>query len=248
MVRSISLRARRGLRGLVGFRARLALPLAAVLVAVCVVPEAHATGVTVTVSTTASTIDGTTTSVAALIASPGTDGKISFREAVAAVNATGPGNIIKFNVPNGSRVLADNFTTYLTAGSTTIDGDMDGDGDPDISIENTSLFVPLVITSDGNKLRNIAMPKGPALDSASNNLLSGLYLGTDVSGRVAQRLDANGVQISGGAGNMVENSVIAGLGPGNAGVGIEISNGSKANTISGNRIGVNIDGVATQND
>jgi hypothetical protein len=59
---------------------------------------------TVTVSTTNDVVDGTTTSIAALIANPGADGKISLREALMAANNTpstaGSPNTI--NVPDGT--------------------------------------------------------------------------------------------------------------------------------------------------
>src|SRR5262249_4894933 len=51
------------------------------------------------VTTTADTVDGTTTSVANLIANPGADGRISLREAILATNATGGANTITFGIP-----------------------------------------------------------------------------------------------------------------------------------------------------
>lgn len=229
-------------------RIRRALPLiAGVGLVICTLPTASAE-TTITVTTTSAVIDGATGSVAELLANPGTDGEISFREAIAAVNNTGQGNTIVFAVPNGSKVATDAFTTYLTADSTTIDGDMDGDDDPDITLENTSQFVPFVVTSDGNTIQHIAMPKGLVLHGAQHTRLTGMYLGTDVDGREAARQDANGVQIMGGGFNLIENSVIAGLGPGDAGVGVLIADGSFGNVIRGNRIGLNVDGVATPNN
>ncbi|MFZ4760206.1 MAG: DUF4347 domain-containing protein, partial [Burkholderiaceae bacterium] len=53
----------------------------------------------VTVTTTADTVDGTTTSVAALIADPGGDGAVSLREAILAANATGGAQTIRFAIP-----------------------------------------------------------------------------------------------------------------------------------------------------
>jgi len=51
------------------------------------------------VTTTADTVDGTTTSVANLIANPGADGRISLREAITATNANGGTNTITFGIP-----------------------------------------------------------------------------------------------------------------------------------------------------
>lgn len=226
----------------------------AMLLAVCVIPPAHAQGLTVVVTTTAATIDGDTSSINRLIANPGGDGKISFPEAVAAVNNTGPGNTIKFAVADGSHVSTDAFTTYLTASSTTIDGDMDGNGDPDVSLENqfgSMGYIPLVVYSDHNTVKNVAMPDGPGLigAGANNNTLSGLYLGTAVDGRTPGRhANSNGVEIDGGASNVVENSVIAGLGPGNSGVGVMMTDHAFGNILRGNRIGLDVDGNAAANE
>ena len=50
-------------------------------------------------TTTADTVDGVTTSVANLIASPGADGRISLREAILATNATAGTDTIRFGIP-----------------------------------------------------------------------------------------------------------------------------------------------------
>jgi parallel beta-helix repeat protein len=51
------------------------------------------------VTTTADTVDGTTTSVANLIANPGADGRISLREAITAANATAGADTVTFGIP-----------------------------------------------------------------------------------------------------------------------------------------------------
>src|SRR5262249_14304909 len=51
------------------------------------------------VTTTADTVDGTTTSVSNLIANPGADGRISLREAILAVNASGGAATVTFGIP-----------------------------------------------------------------------------------------------------------------------------------------------------
>jgi hypothetical protein len=62
---------------------------------------------TVTVSTTADQVDGNVSSIAALLASPGGDGKISLREAIEAANNT-PSTALSpnfINIPDGHYVL-----------------------------------------------------------------------------------------------------------------------------------------------
>jgi uncharacterized repeat protein (TIGR01451 family) len=51
------------------------------------------------VTTTADTMDGNTASVAALIAGPGSDGRISLREALVATNNTAGADTIRFGIP-----------------------------------------------------------------------------------------------------------------------------------------------------
>ena len=50
-------------------------------------------------TTTADTVDGTTTSVSNLIAAPGADGRISLREAIQAANNTAGTDTIRFGIP-----------------------------------------------------------------------------------------------------------------------------------------------------
>jgi len=51
------------------------------------------------VTTTADTVNGTTTSTSALVANPGADGRISLREAILATNATAGNDTIEFGIP-----------------------------------------------------------------------------------------------------------------------------------------------------
>jgi Bacterial Ig domain/Dockerin type I domain len=86
---------------------------------------------TVNVSTTNDVVDGTDTSIAALIANPGPDGKISLREAIIAANNTAAtnGSPNTVNVPSGTYTLTKgelDVTNNLTiagagAGSTIIE-------------------------------------------------------------------------------------------------------------------------------
>jgi hypothetical protein len=74
---------------------------------------------TVTVSTTNDIVDGTTTSIAALIANPGPDGKISLREAIIAGNNTSATSASRntVNLPTGTYTLTQgelDVTNHLT--------------------------------------------------------------------------------------------------------------------------------------
>jgi predicted outer membrane repeat protein len=86
----------------------------------------------VTVSNLSDTIDGTTTSIAALIGSPGTDGTISLREAILAAYGTSGANSIDFNVTG---------TITLTGGQLSIDDDLtiEGSGVNNLTIDGDEL-------------------------------------------------------------------------------------------------------------
>jgi hypothetical protein len=101
-------------------------------------------GTTITVTTNSDAINGNVSSVAALMANPGTDG-ISLREAIEATN-NDPGEYTITFSPQ-----LDDTTIYtgeidnadlppLLGGSVIINGDIDGDLAPDITIANATTF------------------------------------------------------------------------------------------------------------
>jgi len=136
----------------VGFAVALLL-----LIVPCEYQKAAASDpVVVMVSNTSDIVNGDTTSINALINNPGLDG-ISLREAIMASNNTSGPKVIRFLPalagatisvsPNGNLIL-------LTSGDLTIDGDIDGDGKPDITFDGST---------------GIAGPTGPAINIWSNN-------------------------------------------------------------------------------
>src|SRR5712664_3588621 len=58
-------------------------------------------GATISVNSTTDVADGDTSSISALIATPGPDGVISLREAIIAANNTAGADAISFNIPGG---------------------------------------------------------------------------------------------------------------------------------------------------
>jgi CSLREA domain-containing protein len=91
------------------------------------------------VTTTADTVDGTTTSVAALIADTGADDRISLREAIEAVNAASDADTIRFGIPltdaNHYYYQNDSTPNSLTTVAATTMADADiSDFDPDYPV------------------------------------------------------------------------------------------------------------------
>lgn len=109
-------------------------------------------------------VNGNIYNIDSLISNPGSDG-ISIREAVYAANGTIgaksiifhsslKGDTIPFTVPDGEFL-------YMTSDNLTINGDIDNDGDPDITLGGW-------VDGEGN-------PNGPAIGiSSSNNVINGL--------------------------------------------------------------------------
>jgi hypothetical protein len=98
-------------------------------------------GTVVTVTAETDDEDGDVSSVAALLKSPGSDGTISLREVIDAINHS-PGTYtiqfapsLKGATINVGSVVKDNLPALL-AGNVTIRGDIDSDGKPDITINN----------------------------------------------------------------------------------------------------------------
>jgi hypothetical protein len=101
-------------------------------------------GTTITVATNSDAINGNVSRVAALMVNPGTDG-ISLREAIEATNNDPGEYTINFSPQ------LDDTTIYtgeidnadlppLLGGSVIINGDIDGDFAPDITIANATTF------------------------------------------------------------------------------------------------------------
>jgi len=210
---------------------------------------------TVTVDTTSITIDGDTSSVDNLKANPGgVERVISFPEALTAVNKTGAGFTINFNLPHGATIVL-NSTLYLNVSNTTIDGDTtlvedphSNDGKPDVVLDAPNGVAPLVIRSNDNEIRNLAIT-GLQIDGAAahHNLIVGCYIGTDVEGLVARPRAVDGIEIKNGAhDNVIKNNFIAGNRTSGY-VGVVIT-GSHDNQILGNWIGINVAGNPLANN
>jgi hypothetical protein len=104
-----------------------------------------ALAIAVTVTNASNVIDGDVSSMLALIARPGADG-ISLREAIAAANNTaGPKEIHFSGALAGQTILLGSNDPpefeglMLRSGDLLIDGDVDGDGKPDIKLDGTLL-------------------------------------------------------------------------------------------------------------
>ncbi len=210
------------------------------------------------VDTTSNTSDGTVTSLTALRASKGADGKISLREAIAAANASRNGaNIdeIKFAI-SGSGVQTISVTgTDLAAFTEAIylNGTSQSgySGSPLISIvdgDTRATGLTLSSGSDGSTIRGLNIQgfgtSGIAITS-SNNTIAGNWIGTNATGSAAAA-NYDGIAIWQGDNNIIggtstlDRNVLSGQ-TNNA---ISISGNGDNTQILGNYIGTNKDGTA----
>lgn len=112
---------------------------------VCLFAAAATAQNTITVSIITQNIDGDTSSFSSLQARPGLDGGISFHEAIAAANNTLGPKVISFapsvsgrSIPLGSGDPQEFLFVTITGGNLTINGDIDGDGTPDVTLDATN--------------------------------------------------------------------------------------------------------------
>jgi hypothetical protein len=120
-------------------------------------------GTVITVTNATMAINGDTSSVAALVANPGPDG-ISLQEAVIATNNDpGTWNIQFAPALKGPTIVVDSGPNIkglsaLSGGNVTINGDIDGDGQPDITLTSQSgPATGVFVFSGGNTLYGLAL-------------------------------------------------------------------------------------------
>jgi hypothetical protein len=120
----------------------------------------------ITVANATNAVNGTVTSIDALIASPGSDG-ISLIEAMAAADQTTGAKVIQFAPSLMGSVIsvarADALPRLLTlqSGDLTIDGDVDHDGQPDITVDGGASGAQFVIRSSNNVIAGLTIVNFP---------------------------------------------------------------------------------------
>ena len=229
---------------------------------------------TLTVTTTADTVDGDTSSIEALNAAPGADGRISLREAILAANATpnvgGVADTIQFQITDpligGAHTLTlaydgpdagnrpDALPTITEA--VVIDGTTDADyasGAPVIVLDGNAAPAAtdgLVLTGTGSTVRGLVIRDfghyGLYLSGGGGHVIERTFIGTDATGTVAAP-NLWGIVVENSAGNTLGGTA-AGVGnviAASGNDGVQILGaGSTGNVVAGNRIGTTADGLA----
>src|ERR1035438_1013752 len=161
-------------------------------------------GTVITVTNATVAVNGDTSSVAALVANPGPDG-ISIQEAIMATNNDpGTWNIQFAPALKGSIIDTGNQGLIgLTGGNVTINGDIDGDGQPDITL-TTSLSTGstgVSVYSGGNTLYALALQNfwygvwiGPA--GWATPVIGATFSNTTVSNLVLTGIQFTGIGVN----------------------------------------------------
>lgn len=217
----------------------------------------------VTVDTTSDVLDGDTSSIAALQANAGSDGRISLREAVMAANQTANGpdpDEIRFDVPGpGPHSIQPSSALPVVTDPVIIDGYTQPGASrateaarAEIAIELDGRLLPgygagngLVISAGGTTVRGLAINRfadsGILVHTNGGTTIEGNYIGTDPTGTLGLG-NKTGVEVLSGT-NLIGVDGASGIGVGGRNV---ISGNTQSNLLvrgDGNRISGNYIGT-----
>src|ERR1035437_6589699 len=200
-------------------------------------------GATVTVTSTTDISDGDTSSISALIATPGPDGVISLREAITAANNTPGADTINFNIAGSGVKTIFLLTSKLPpiTEAVTIDGYTQPGTSPNTLAVGDNAVLRIEVT--GNVLPVPQLGTGFELD-ADNCVIRGLVI-NQFSGYSLPISPNHGAIVIHGSGNVIAGNFIGTNATGTAyaevamntgrvnWVGISISGASSGNTTIG---------------
>lgn len=151
------------------------------------------------VTTNSDATNGDTSSASALAADPGPDG-ISLREAIAATNSDPGSYVIGFDsVLADTTIVLTNDLPALVGGGVTIDGDIDGDDGPDVTLGGQDAQVGFLVSSSGNRLDSLRLSNfmfGVVLQPPVDPIPTGqAFEDNAVSGLVMTGIDQVGINL-----------------------------------------------------
>jgi len=113
---------------------------------------------------------------------PGTEGKVSLREAIIAANNTPGQKTITFAPSLSGSTIVTTAPLFLCGGHTTLNGDVNGDETPDVTVDGTAVAVHDVIdiASSHNLVKNLQVLVPPQSFYIPDGISIGNTLGTNV--------------------------------------------------------------------
>ena len=180
----------------------------------------------------------------------------SLRQAILDANANPGADFIIFDA--AYTITLDALSLTITEGNgdqTTIDGDVNGDDVPDITITTSANISGLVIEAANCDIRSLHMRgfnnasraailvDGPA---AIGNTITGCRLGVTPSGNVTDSPNHSAIMVDNGASgtNIGDGTIVGSNVIGGNSFGIRIRTNSPSTEISGNYIGIGLDGTS----
>ncbi|MEZ6136095.1 MAG: right-handed parallel beta-helix repeat-containing protein [Pirellulaceae bacterium] len=191
-----------------------------------------------------------------LVTNVADSGQGSFRDAIVAANASSDSDTIEFNIESASKTIRPASALPEVAFPLSIDATTQPGyaGKPlvelDGSLLNGSEF-GLRITGGDSSVRGLAINSFPgagiALINQGQSIISGCFIGTDLTGDSARPNGQHGIYISNSHSNQIGGSEIGegNLISGNTAEGIRVDGRiSTSNEIQGNLIGTSADGMS----
>jgi hypothetical protein len=220
---------------------------------------------TVVVTSTSDAVDGDTSSISNLAASPGADGVITLREAITAANNTAGADRIDFNIPVDADPGCDLGSGVCTiqpggAGLPTITQPLTIDGTSQPSFETTPVIeidgslatidaTGIAITAGTSTVRGLVINRFAGnsdivMWGAGGNIVEGNFLGVDASGSF-NRGTTNSVHVYAISNNIVGGTTAAARNviSGNTNPGVALNAGASNNLVQGNFIGTDLTGT-----
>jgi VCBS repeat-containing protein len=206
--------------------------------------------------------DGTTTSIAALLANKGADGRISLREAMLAARNTAGTDTIRFDIPppggpdSGLRTitLTSPLPVMNAGGAVIIDGwsQPGWSNRPLIEINGNNVAGDgFNITQGGSTVRGFIINRmngdGIELSGAGGNTIVGNWIGLDNTGTLDAGNTGSGIRLIDVSGNVIGGTTAAlrNVVSGNNLYGVYLQgDGADTNTVQGNYVGTNATGTA----
>jgi hypothetical protein len=222
-------------------------------------------GEIVVVDSTTDLVDGVTTSISDLNASPGTDGVISLREAITAANNTLGADTVHFNIPVDTDPGCDIGSGVCTIqpggfGLPTITQPVTIDGTTQPSFSTTPVVeiggslastdaTGLAINAGSSTIRGLVINRFATnsdivMWGAGGNVVEGNFLGVDASGTI-NRGTTNSVHVYAISDNTIGGTTAAARNviSGNTNPAVALNEGAWNNVVQGNFIGTDMTGT-----